>query len=142
MNREKRYNVGSAPPAYLGLPLTPRDIRTADASEKMEADKEVEGKQRWDREFQYAFDHIIEVMTYGAAKYADRNWEKGLPWRKALGALMRHIRQFRAGETIDPESGLPHMAHAAWWCCALLDWMRTRSEFDDRNSVKPTLHIL
>jgi len=106
-----------------------------------QADKEVQGKPRWDLEFEFAFDEIIAVMTYGAGKYADRNWEKGLPWRLALGALMRHIRLFRGGETIDPESNLPHMAHAAWWCCALLDWMYSRTEFDDRPYKDEGLYI-
>lgn len=78
---------------------------------------------------------LAQVMTAGAQKYADRNWEKGLSWSRRYGSLRRHTNAFWAGEDFDPETGLPHLAHIAWNALALLTFMQTHPEFDDR--VKP-----
>jgi hypothetical protein len=52
------------------------------------------------------------VLTYGAQKYAPEGW-RSVPDAEAryTGALMRHLEEWRTGEVIDPESGLPHLAH-------------------------------
>ncbi len=55
------------------------------------------------------------VLTYGAAKYAPRNWENGMAWGRVFAALMRHMWAWWRGQKFDPESGLPHLSHAA--CC-------------------------
>ncbi|MDR2745269.1 MAG: DUF5664 domain-containing protein, partial [Desulfovibrio sp.] len=53
-----------------------------------------------------------EVLTYGADKYTDHNWERGIAPDRVYAALMRHLLAWREGEAIDAESGLPHLAHA------------------------------
>jgi hypothetical protein len=58
---------------------------------------------------------IGAVLTFGAKKYNDRNWEKGMKWSRIYGALRRHLTKFWAGQDIDEESGLSHLSHAA--CC-------------------------
>lgn len=75
---------------------------------------------------------LADVYTFGAGKYADRNWEKGLSWGRCYAAALRHLTAFWAGENMDQESGLPHLAHAAWNCFALLEYMQTHPEMDDR----------
>jgi hypothetical protein len=60
------------------------------------------------------------VYGFGAEKYDDTNWVKGYSWRLSWGAMMRHIEAMRDGEYLDPESGLPHLAHAAWHCMTLM----------------------
>lgn len=54
---------------------------------------------------------IAEVLTYGAKKYKPNNWQLGEPDRY-VDALYRHLEAWRAGEKLDPESGLSHLAHA------------------------------
>lgn len=76
---------------------------------------------------------LAAIYTMGAKKYADRNWEKGLSWGRVFGAVMRHLWAFWKGEDNDPESGLPHLAHAAWGCFALLEYRQTHPEMDDRS---------
>ena len=52
------------------------------------------------------------ALEYGAKKYADRNWEKGLPWQQMIDSLKRHIDDFERGHDYDngPDgSGLPHI---------------------------------
>ena len=64
-----------------------------------------------------AIDDMAKVMTFGANKYAPNSWqrvENGLERYRA--ALLRHTFAMQRGELLDPESGLPHSAHAM--CCA------------------------
>lgn len=60
---------------------------------------------------------IGQVFTHGAKKYRPRNWEYGIDWGRYIGALMRHLMLFMAGENYDPDSGLPILAHLS--CDAL-----------------------
>ncbi len=51
-----------------------------------------------------------------AEKYGAWNWSMVSDLeRRYLAAAMRHINAYRAGEMLDQESGLPHLAHAM--CC-------------------------
>jgi hypothetical protein len=43
-------------------------------------------------------------LEYGAMKYADRNWEKGLPWQQMIDSLKRHIDDFERGDNYDSGS--------------------------------------
>jgi len=78
---------------------------------------------------------LARTYTYGAYKYENNNWRKGIRWGRIFGAIMRHLWAFWRGEDRDRESGLPHLAHAAWGCFTLLEYMRTHREFDDRASL-------
>ena len=56
---------------------------------------------------------VAKVLTFGAKKYDDNNWKKGLPDENCLSSCLRHITSYMAGEEFDSESELPHLAHAA-----------------------------
>lgn len=90
------------------------------------------GKLRFDLVPARSLEDLVRIYTYGAQKYADRNWEKGIEWSRVFAAMMRHLWAFWSGETLDPESGMPHMAHAAWGCFTLLEYARTHNELDNR----------
>lgn len=72
---------------------------------------------------------VVEVLTYGAAKYAPNSWQK-VPDAKNryYAALRRHIAAWRKGEEIDQESGKSHLAHAA---CNLMFLMH-KGETDEQ----------
>lgn len=91
------------------------------------------GKLRFDLFPPRPLEQIAEVYTYGASKYNDRNWEKGITWGRIFAAVMRHLWKFWRGEENDEESGLHHLAHAAWGCVTLLEYTRTHAELDDRS---------
>lgn len=78
---------------------------------------------------------LAEVMTFGASKYGDRNWEKGILVSRLYAASRRHIAAFIRGEDLDPESGKSHLAHAN--ACLMMAWKMAEihPELDDRNSV-------
>lgn len=65
-----------------------------------------------------ALQDVIDVLGYGAKKYSADNWKK-VPdaRRRYYAACLRHVFAWWQGEERDPESGLPHLAHA---CCCLL----------------------
>jgi hypothetical protein len=90
------------------------------------------GKSRYDLIDPYALEQVIQIYTFGCNKYEDHNWRKGMKWSRVFGALMRHCWAFWRGEEIDPESKLPHMAHAAWNCLTLINYSKYRTKFDDR----------
>lgn len=73
-----------------------------------------------------------KVMDFGKRKYNAHNWRNGLEWSRVLGAALRHLTAFNAGEDLDPETGLSHLAHAS--CCVmfLLEYQVTHKELDDR----------
>ena len=49
-------------------------------------------------------------LNYGAEKYAPRNFEQGLHMSDLLNSIDRHNRALMAGEAIDEDSDLPHLA--------------------------------
>ena len=92
-------------------------------------------KARFDLISAEAIWDLSAVLTMGAAKYQDRNWEKGIKWGRIFAAAMRHLWAFWRGEIYDQESGLPHPAHAMWCCMVLTHYVRhgeKYQKFDDR----------
>lgn len=72
------------------------------------------------------------VMGFGAQKYAEHNWRKGMKWSRLLRAARDHISDFIDGEDLDPESGLCHLDHAACCIMFLQEYLTTYPELDDR----------
>jgi hypothetical protein len=84
------------------------------------------GKDRWDLLPLGLVTHIVKVFTFGAQKYAPNSWQN-LPdgYNRYKAALFRHIVKHEDGEIYDNESGLPHLAHAAWNALVLLHFGQT-----------------
>jgi hypothetical protein len=78
------------------------------------------------------------VHGFGVMKYPDEagepNWSRGMPWSWFYDALRRHIAAFWSGEDINPESGLPHLAHARWMISNLIEYLEYGIGSDDRPS--------
>ena len=73
--------------------------------------------------FRRALLAISEVGTFGAAKYTDNGWKSVPDGRKRYeDALYRHL----LAEGVDEQSGLPHLAHAAWNILAILELEQQR----------------
>jgi hypothetical protein len=75
---------------------------------------------------------VAAILTYGAKKYAARNWEKGMDWSRPYAGCLRHLFKWWSGETIDPESGLPHLHHAACNLAFLIEYETKGTGTDDR----------
>jgi hypothetical protein len=90
------------------------------------------GKPRYDLIPPELLEETAIVLTYGAVKYSERNWEKGMAWHRPFGALMRHMWAWWRGESVDPETGFSHLAHAACCIAFLIAYERRRIGADDR----------
>lgn len=75
---------------------------------------------------------VAEVAGFGEQKYSRLNYLKGYDWSLSYDACQRHLHAFWSGEDLDPESGLPHLAHAAWHCLAMLAFLTHELGTDDR----------
>lgn len=95
-------------------------------------------RERWDLLIAVAdaLDEEARVFAFGAEKYEDHNYLKGYRWSLSLGALLRHVAAWARGEDVDPESGLNHLAHAAWHCHALMMFQIHELGTDDRPPLK------
>ena len=82
----------------------------------------------------YAMEQTAWVHKLGSDKYGPYNWRKtGVCASTYVNAILRHLNAWRDGETLDPESGISHLAHVACSCNILLDADHCGTLQDDRN---------
>lgn len=77
---------------------------------------------------------LAAAMTHGAAKYGERNWEKGILITRLYAASRRHVLAYITGETNDPDTGIPHLAHATA-CNMMMYGLTGESRWDDRGNI-------
>jgi hypothetical protein len=91
-----------------------------------------QGKSRHDLVPAYAQEQFAKVLTKGAEKYAERNWELGMKWSKVLSSMERHLQAIKRGEDYDPETGLLHSAHVMCNASFLTEYYKIYPQGDDR----------
>jgi hypothetical protein len=74
------------------------------------------GKGRFDLLPALAVTRLARHFEKGAAKYGDRNWERGIPLSRFLDSALRHLFAYLAGR--DDED---HLVAAAWNLLAALE---------------------
>ena len=85
-----------------------------------------------------ALEGLADVLTYGAAKYNDRNWERGMNFSRVYAAVLRHLFAWWKGEDIDSESGLSHVDHALCGVMILSHYSANSfGAWDDRPEILP-----
>ena len=90
----------------------------------------------------YAMEQTAWVHKLGSDKYGETNWRKtGVCASTYVNAIMRHLNAWRDGETLDPESGISHLAHVACSCNILLDAGFCGTLQDDRNVTPPNTPV-
>jgi len=90
------------------------------------------GKPRMDLIPTSALKALGEVLEFGAQKYADRNWEKGISWSRLYASTLRHLVAYWDGLDKDEESGLHPLKHALTNIAFLIEYTKTHPELDDR----------
>ena len=90
----------------------------------------------------YAMEQTAWVHKFGAERYGAFNWRKtGVCASTYVNAILRHLNAWRDGETVDPESGISHLAHVACSCNILLDAGFCGTLQDDRNITPPNAPV-
>lgn len=103
------------------------------------------GKVRMDLIPPEALFALATILTFGANKYADRNWEKGMKWGRVFGALNRHIwcwwggkgpttKNFLFGD-LDDETKHSHLWHAICCIVFLITYEERGIGEDDRQTT-------
>lgn len=122
-NRDKELYPSIWTPVKINAPIKDEDgIYSCERLSKPEGNmdgqtlitgvKKDEGKPRWELVPFDAIRGVVEILTFGAKKYAARNWERGIAYGRVFGAIMRHLTAWWGGENLDPESGKSHLDHA------------------------------
>ncbi len=61
---------------------------------------------------------VVRVLKFGADKYGEGNWKNLSDFRtRYFDAALRHLMAWNEGESVDPDTGESHLAHAV--CCLL-----------------------
>ena len=81
-----------------------------------------EGKLRYDLIPPEALAEWVRVLTYGAEKYSDRNWENGIDTGRLFAAMQRHAWAWHGGEELDPEMQIHHMAAVMFNAAAIITY--------------------
>lgn len=79
-------------------------------------------------DFAHALEEVVKVGTKGAIKYTEHGWlavSDGIT--RYLDAAGRHRLKRWKGEMIDPDTGLPHLAHEVWNLLAVLELMKRQT---------------
>lgn len=96
------------------------------------------GKRRWSLLPLDILEPIVEVLEFGAKKYAAWNFAEGdgLSWTEVAESLQRHLNAWMAGEDNDPESGLSHLGHIGCNLFFLLYYRKYSSKYSPRDDRK------
>lgn len=79
---------------------------------------------------------VGEVMRLGRNKYGPFNWRaQPVTASTYIDAAMRHLMSWWDGETVDPESGESHLAHAVAGLFVIMDAIATGNATDDRPAM-------
>lgn len=73
------------------------------------------------------------AFGYGAKKYKPFNWTGGMPVRRCLAAVLRHINEYLEGADVDTGGSGLHPIDHALAMLGMVPWMiKNRPDLDDR----------
>ena len=90
------------------------------------------GKLKWSLVSWKALAPMVRVLMFGAEKYDEHNWKKGLKYTEVTESLQRHLNAFIEGEENDPESKLSHVGHILCNAMFLSYMSMYKKDMDDR----------
>lgn len=98
------------------------------AKECLPGSKYDSGKPRFSLLPLEVVNEVVDVLEFGATKYAVDNWQKVTePKQRYYDAALRHIFAWFGGEKLDPETGKHHLAHGIC-CLAFLLWLDVKGK--------------
>lgn len=91
------------------------------------------GKLRYDLIHPLAEKGLVDVLTYGANKYSEKNWCAGMKWSTVIASAKRHLAALERGEDFDPETSRLHVDHLQCNAHFLSAYYSIYPEGDDRD---------
>jgi len=80
-----------------------------------------QGKLAWDLLPWKSIREVVRVFNFGATRYGEETWKDIKdPRKRYFAAAQRHMIDWWCGEKDDSDSGINHLAHAAWNILVLL----------------------
>ena len=104
--------------------------------------KKDQGKLRWSLLPLEAVAAVVDILEYGALKYAPDSW-RGVPdaQRRYFDALLRHLFDWWVKkERYDPESGKLHLAHVGCNALFLIALEMTQIAKEETECTTPSKH--
>lgn len=100
--------------AEYNTPKGGKDFVTKDSGQREEFSTgarrdSLKGKARYDLIPWESAKRLAELYQRGAVKYGENNWEKGIPFSRVYGSLIRHVFQYAEGDATED-----HLAAVAW----------------------------
>lgn len=89
-----------------------------------------QGKLRWSLVHFKSLEPLVRVLEFGAKKYGDYNWQKGLDRKEILESMMRHMTDLMDGNEYDEESKIHHIGHIL---CNGMFYMFFKNKEDEEN---------
>ena len=84
------------------------------------------GKGRYDLITPYGLRRLAKWYELGARKYADRNWEGGIPTSRCFDSMARHMNAYLMGCTDED-----HLAAIVWNAFAIMHFEEVLPEVHD-----------
>ncbi len=84
------------------------------------------GKGRYDLISPVALRRLAVLLEKGAQKYAERNWEKGMPMSRFFDSCVRHLYSYLNGMRDED-----HLAAAMWNVHCMMHFEELRPELND-----------
>ena len=113
------------------LKLSPWDnisLRYLDREIKEQALRYNSWKTRWSLVHFPSLEPLVEVLEFGAMKYAEDNWKKPMDKKQILNSMQRHIIRLMEDEELDSESNLKHIGHIMA-NCMMYSWHTNPDNF-------------
>lgn len=86
-----------------------------------------DGKGRYDLITPFGIQRLAKWYELGAQKYANRNWEKGIPFSRCIDSAKRHLDKFIMGMNDED-----HLAAVIWNVMAIIHYEELgMTELDD-----------
>lgn len=122
--------------------VTPEDIAQMDAGIDVVGQRKSwhfdEGKPAFELIPPLGMLELARVATFGKKKYGAQNYAEeadNWSWLEPCGSILRHTWYFLRGQYNDDESGLPHLAHAAFNALMLIDIVQSGKGTDNRSPL-------
>ncbi len=130
----KQGDLDHAPMHYEGVPVSAYEV-SEPIPERFQglASTDDKGKDPLSRLPWAAIRQVSKVQAFGHLKHKEfDNYRKGMEITRNISCALRHIADYMEGKTLDDESGLNNLAHAACRLLFVLQNISDKTAIDDR----------